>query len=188
MSEFAPKSTENERGETLPTSEAEALREKLEREQVSKAEQAGENTSIEEAARRVEQLAVSSQEHSNVEKAHQPQQQHHPVMVGKQLKEMAYSRSMTRVRKQLALPSRLFSRAVHSKVLDKPSEVLGNTVARPSGILGGAILAAFGTSTLLWLTKHYGYEYNYLAVILLFGIGLVVGISLEFIFKALKKK
>lgn len=186
MTEYIKQSNEQERNSAEHISEVEALRNKIEAETTSNAEKAQGTVTVEQAARRVEQLAVSSQERSRAE--HTPRQQHHPVMIGRHLKEMAYSRSMTRIRKQLSVPSRLFSKAVHSKVLDRPSEVIGNTVARPSGMLGGALFAAFGTSTLLWITKRFGYEYNYLAVVILFIIGLVVGVSLEFIYKALKKR
>lgn len=187
MSEKAPLPQNNERGEVQHNStELEAIRERLEAETNSRAEKA-ENSpqSLEYATKKVEQLAVSGRELSPSEKADNKQ---HPVLVNKQLKDMAYSRAMTRVRKQLSLPSRFFSKAIHSKALDRPSEIIGNTVARPSAMLGGAFFAAVGTSILLWITRHYGYEYNYLAVVLLFAIGLASGLFIEFIVKTLQKK
>ncbi len=111
----------------------------------------------------------------------------HPVLVNKQLKDMAYSRALTRTRKHLSIPSRLLSRVVHSKALDRPSETVGKTIARPSSMLGGAFFALVGTSALLWITKKYGYEYNYLAVIVLFGIGMLVGLAIESLYKLIRR-
>ena len=175
--EKAPQPQNSEQTERTHSAELDAIRERLENELNTRAEKAERSTpSVERAAQKVEQLAVSGRELSPAEKAdHKP----HPVLVNKQLKDMAYSRAMTRVRKNLSLPSRAFSRVVHSKALERPSELIGNTVARPSAMLGGAFFAAVGTSILLWTTRHYGYEYNYLAVVLLFGLGLAIGLLIE---------
>lgn len=182
MSEFAPKQSH----ETLkPVAEAREQLDAIRKELEAKAEKQPDNRKeIGEITRQVEQQALSGKEMSPFERA--PQRQH-PVLINKQLKDMAYSRTMLRVQKHLSLPSRYFSKAIHSKVLDKPSELVGKTVARPSSMLGGALFAAIGTSLLLWTTKRYGYEYNYLAVILLFGIGMVLGLIIELAWKSLKK-
>ena len=54
-------------------------------------------------------------------------------------------------------------------------------------MLGGAFFAAIGSSLLLWTTKRYGYEYNYLAVVLLFATGMVLGLTIELIWKSVRK-
>ncbi len=183
MSEFAPKQSH----EVLkPVNEAREHLDAIRKELESKAEKQPDNKQeIGEIAKRVEQQAISGKEVPRAERA--PQRQH-PVLINKQLKDMAYSRTMLRVQKRLSLPSRYFSKAVHSKVLDKPSEFVGKTVARPSSMLGGALFAAIGTSLLLWTTKRYGYEYNYLAVILLFATGMVLGLLIELLWKTFKKR
>lgn len=132
---------------------------------------------VEQLRQTAEKHAPLSQELSHTEKENSHTT--HPVYVNKHLKETAYSRTLTRVQKRLSAPNRVFSKVVHSKALDKPSEVIGNTVARPSSMLGGAIIAFLGTSILLWVTRRYGYEYNYLAVILLFAGGMVIGLLVE---------
>ena len=185
MSEKEPQSSSNE-SLKVSSKEIDAIAEKLNRELESNAEKAvNAQRNTENIATKVEQLAVSGKEMGRSETADKKQ---HPVLVNKQLKEMAYSRAMTRVRKHLSLPSRMLSRTVHSKALERPSEIIGNTVARPSGVLGGALIATIGSSVLLWLTKHFGYTYNYLAVILLFVMGLVLGVTVEAIWKLLKRR
>lgn len=186
MSEQLPQPKGSEQGELLQKNELEAIREKLDRELESKAEKAkGSHLDTEALSRTVEQHAISGKEMSPGDRA---DTKRHPVLVNKQLKDMAYLRAMTRVRKHLSIPSRAFSKVVHSKALERPSEVIGNTVARPSGMLGGAFVAAIGSSILLWVTKHYGYEYNYLAVILLFVIGLTLGLAVEILWKTFRFK
>ena len=146
--------------------------------ELTKAEKShGEKAQVEHLQSKVEKHAPLAQEIGHAEK--ESSQKHHPVIVNKQLKETAYTRTMTRVQKRLSAPSRVFSKIVHSKALDKPSEVVGNTVARPSGMLGGAVFAFIGTSLLLWITRSYGYEYNYLAVIILFVVGMSAGLLTE---------
>lgn len=184
MSELAPKPqhTESLHSPESAREQLESIREKLD----SEAEKATDNKLDQgEIQRRVEQHAISGKEYAPAE--HQ-RPRHHPVLINKQLKDMAYSRTMTRVRKHLSLPSRAFSKVVHSKIVDKPSEAIGKTIARPSSMLGGAFFAAIGTSILLWATKHYGYEYNYLAILLLFAGGMAIGLFAEVGYRLIKRR
>lgn len=184
MSELAPKSPNNE---TLrPVESAREQLDEIRKELENKAEKSpDQKPDTTELAKRAEQYAISGKEFSRSEQA---DTRHHPVLVNKQLKDIAYSRTMTRVRKNLSAPSRVLSKAVHSRVLDKPSELASKTVARPSSMLGGAFFAAVGTSALLWITKHYGYEYNYLFVVFLFAGGMIAGLLIEVALKSLKKR
>lgn len=141
--------------------------------------------SIEHLSRSVEQHAISGKESSRGENSETKQ---HPLLVNKALKEMAYNRALTRARKRLSVPSRAFSKVVHAKAIEKPSEAIGKTIARPSGMLGGAFFALVGSSVLLWISRHYGYEYNYLEDVLLFGIGMGVGIAIEGIIRLIRQR
>lgn len=145
----------------------------------------GSREHVEAIAKRAEHHAIAGKEISAGENEHTQSQ--HPAMIGRHLKDMAFSRALTRARKKLPLPSRVFSRFVHLAPIDKASEVLGKTIARPSGMLGGAIVAFIGTSALLWITRHYGYEYNYLLVIMLFAAGMAIGLLGEVLLRAFRK-
>lgn len=164
---------------------ADTLHSVHEKELTSAEKKHGDAKQVEQIRSSVEKHTIRGHELSNTEKAHAPSQ--HPVLVNKQLKDTAYNRALTRVQKRLSAPSRVFSKAVHSKALDRPSEAIGKTVARPSGMLGGAIFALIGTSLLLWITRRYGYEYNYLAVILLFVGGMAVGLGAEAVLKTFRR-
>lgn len=140
--------------------------------------------SVEELTARVEQHAISGKE---LAPAPTQEQNHHPVLVNKQLKDAAYHRTLLRVQKRLSAPMRVFSKVVHSPAFDKSSEVASKTIARPSGMLGGAFFAMVGTLGLYWLTQNYGYEYNYLLAIVLFIGGAIIGLTIEGAIKLLKR-
>ncbi len=170
------KSTKIEQGTHTPEQEA------SKNEVASDIEQ--DKPSIEQLTRSVETHARSREEYrQSLEK---PKDDHHPVFASKQLKDLAYTRTLVRVRKQLSPVSRLLSKAIHSPVIDRPSEIVGNSVARPSAMLGGGIAALVGTTGVSWIVNHYGYEYNYLAIIVLFLAGATVGVIIEALVKAVK--
>jgi hypothetical protein len=104
-------------------------------------------------------------------------------MVNRELKDMAYSRTLTRIRKDLPLPERAFSKVIHNKTIDSLSEAGSKTIARPSGILAGGFFAFLGSSVFLWISKHYGYEYNFLLFALLFAAGFALGLAIELLFR-----
>lgn len=110
-----------------------------------------------------------------------------PGMINRELKDMAYQRTLTRVRKDLPLGERAFSKVIHNKAVDAVSETGAKTIARPSGILAGGFFAFLGSSIFLWVSKHYGYEYNFLLFILLFAGGFALGLLIELLWRVLRK-
>ncbi|MFT4532066.1 MAG: hypothetical protein ACI9T8_000067 [Candidatus Saccharimonadales bacterium] len=144
----------------------------------------GSKEHVQELIKSAENNAASAKEFSNTETENTA----HPVLVNRQLKNIAFSRALTRARKKLSIPSRVFSKVIHNEALDRSSEFVGKTVARPVSMLSGAVFAFIGTSALLWLTRKYGYEYNYLVVVLLFGGGWLLGIVGELALRKLKTK
>lgn len=99
--------------------------------------------------------------------------------VNHDLKDIAYQRTLKRTQRQLSPSARTFSKIVHHRVVESASEALGNTVARPSGVLAGGITAFLGSTIFLWLARHYGYEYNFLLFALLFVGGFAIGVLVE---------
>jgi hypothetical protein len=112
----------------------------------------------------------------------------YPATVNKDLKNMAYRRTLRRTQQQLSAPSRTLSKIIHQPAIEASSEVIGKTIARPSGILSGGIVAFFGSSVFLWITRHYGYEYSFLLMLLLFVGGFCLGLMLEFFIRFARKR
>lgn len=111
-----------------------------------------------------------------------------PLYVQKELKEDTWNRTMTRVRKRLPATSRAFSKVVHQPVVDAVSRVGEKTIARPSGLLMGGLCALIGSSFFLWMAKHYGFRYNYLLFFMFFVGGFAVGLIIEMLLWALRRK
>lgn len=185
MSEKAPQNQEASAEKNKPLEQrGESLKNQNEKELTKAEREHGSDEQLESILKSVEQKAVSGKEMSRGDKE---TPHNHPVLINKQLKDMAFSRALTRARKKLSLPSKAFSKVIHNEVVDKTSEVLGKTVARPAGLLWGSVLAFIGTTALLWITRHYGYEYNYLMLIILFVGGLIIGNVAELLWRMLRK-
>lgn len=140
---------------------------------------------IDNVRAQVENEAVSGKETTIGEKQENTVS---PIGLQRELKETAYKQSLQRIQSQLKAPQRLFSKTIHNPSIERLSNVAGRTVARPSGILAGGFLALLGSNVLLYLAKHYGFKYNYLAFFLLFIGGFIAGLILEGLFRIARRK
>jgi len=107
-----------------------------------------------------------------------------PRFINYELKEIAYQRLLKHTRKHLSPFGRTMSKVMHQPVVDTASEVVAKTVGRPSGIIGGGLVALVGTSIYYYLTKHYGYSYNAFVFLMLMCVGFVMGWLVEIIYKS----
>lgn len=114
-----------------------------------------------------------------------PQSHHH--LVTKELRVESLRRSLQRARKHLSPAGRALSKAVHAPAIDAISKAGEKTIARPTGLLTGAIVALAGSSYVLYSAKHYGYNYNYLVIFILFGGGYIVGLIIEVLIYTLRR-
>ncbi len=110
------------------------------------------------------------------------------VYVNRELKQQTWNRSIARVRKHLSVPSRAFSKVIHQPVVAAVSETAGKTIARPSGLFLGSLCAFLGSTFILYMSKHYGFRYNYMLFAVFFVGGFVVGLAVEGIMNVLQKR
>lgn len=110
------------------------------------------------------------------------------LVVNRELHDLTWNRSITRIRKKLPLPEKALSKVIHQPVVNAVSGAAGKTVARPSGVLMGSIFAFLGSSFFLYASKHYGFRYNYLMFLLFFVGGFFVGLIVEAITWPLRRK
>lgn len=137
-------------------------------------------------AHKAAEHAVSGHETTVGEDEAAPSQQYHFGQY-KLLRKDAYAQSLKRIRSHLNAPERAFSKVVHQPVVDKTSEGLAKTVARPSGLLGAGLVAFLGSSILIYMAKHYGFRYNFTTFFLLLTVGFAAGIIFELSVRLLKK-
>jgi len=111
-----------------------------------------------------------------------------PGLINKDLKALKYKRTLQSVQKDLSKSERVLSKVMHNPGVDAVSQAAEKTVARPSGLLFGGIFAFVGSSIFLWISKHYGYEYNFLLFVLFFLGGFGLGLVLELAMRTLRNK
>lgn len=109
------------------------------------------------------------------EKTHE----NHTVHATQSLKSHMLQRTLVRTRKHLNKPDQVLSKVVHNPAVNKISELSEKTIARPPSLLAGSIAAFIGVSVLYYLSKHYGFAYNWLLIVLLFISGYILGYIFE---------
>lgn len=182
MSERAPRHESHEHHHSPENSHHEHRVEKHEHEH--KAEEAKPN--IEAIHSKIEKEAKSAKE-TKVDKATEKNNAAEHYLITKGLKQEAFKRNLQRARKQMSTTSRGFSKVIHQPAVDAVSKVAEKTIARPTGILTGAIVALIGSSYLLYTAKHYGFQYNYFVVIILLAGGYLVGLVIELLIYSIRR-
>ncbi len=99
--------------------------------------------------------------------------------VNRELKQITLRRELQQIRRRLPAPQRTLSKVIHQPVVRVTSEFAGKTVTRPSGLLGGGVVALTGTSIYLYMANHIGFAYNYGVFLILLGLGFVLGLVIE---------
>lgn len=154
--------------------------ERIHKHKAEQAEKARQEKSAENVAK-IQELARAEAQESHKIKTEATADTETDDLLGMQhsLKSTAYERMIGRVRHKLSKPDRAFSNLAHNPVIDKISAISTQTVARPSGLLGGSICAFLGSSIVFYYSKHYGFRYNYLMMFILFVGGFLVGATIE---------
>ena len=88
---------------------------------------------------------------------------------------------MAHVQSELPPTQRAFSKLIHSPVVEKTSEFVGGTVARPNAILSGAVVAFFLVLAVYLVAKHYGYLLSGFETIGAFIVGWVIGVLYDYV-------
>lgn len=102
-----------------------------------------------------------------------------PKTINRELKKITFKRELRHIQRRESAPDRALSKVIHQPVVRAVSDAASRTVSRPSGLLGGGIVAFLGTSGYLYVAKHYGFEYNYLIFLGLFVGGFALGLIFE---------
>jgi hypothetical protein len=108
-----------------------------------------------------------------------PAKRRHGV-VSKKERNASYKQHMKQLQSELTPAQRGFSKVIHNPVVEKTSEALGSTVARPNAILAGAIVAFIAVLAVYLVAKHYGYTLSGFETIAAFIVGWVIGILYDF--------
>jgi len=109
------------------------------------------------------------------------------VIIDRDVKTKAYKKELHRIQSHLTRSQKSFSKFIHNPVVESVSEVSGKTVARPSGLLGGGIVALLGSGALVIISRHYGFTYNFFVFIALLIAGFFLGLVVEMFVRGIVK-
>jgi len=101
----------------------------------------------------------------------------------KKAKKITLNNELKTIRHDLTTEQKMFSHLIHQPTIRKISSLSENTVARPSALLAGGLLAFIGSLTYLMLAKYIGVKYNYFIFIMLFLIGYLLSLIVAFLRK-----
>lgn len=171
--EQAPRSPERSNEHTRDMERApEILDRKAEKAPESRAEV---EKNIEKARTEAQHEAISGREVSGGEDKAKGDDTPPPRVSRKE----SYNHTMKVVRSELSAPERAFSKVIHNPVVERTSEVIGSTVARPNAILSGSIFAALTVLALYVTARHYGFALSGFETIGAFIVGWAIGIVFD---------
>lgn len=101
--------------------------------------------------------------------------------ISKTERDTSYNATMSEIQTHMSPASRTFSKVIHNKAVEKTSEALGNTIARPNAILAGAVFAFVLTLGVYLVAKNLGYPISGFETIGAFIVGWVLGLTYDFI-------
>jgi hypothetical protein len=139
-------------------------------------------TRAEKARTEARQAAISVEIKSkDVEKSkNRPSSSYRGSINNKQRNE-SYSRTLKQVQSELPTGGRIFSKITHNRLVEKTSDVVGNTIARPNAMLSGAIAAFLLTLLTYTLAKIIGYALSGFETIAAFIIGWLLGVIYDYL-------
>lgn len=132
-----------------------------------------------EALKEAVSVERGSAEKKGKETAISPAKRRHGV-VSKKERTASYKHHMKQLQSELKPTQRAFSKFIHNPVIEKTSDAVGNTIARPNAILAGAVVAFFLVLAVYLVAKHYGYVLSGFETIGAFIVGWVLGLLYDF--------
>lgn len=162
----------------LREQQQERLKENVERR--AEKEGRGPEDSPEKARERALELAEKRQEvHKDSEPVEKSPEREVPT--SRKARDKQFERTMTEVRRDMSPASRTFSKVIHNPVVERVSDVAGNTVARPNAVLGGSFTAFVVVLLTYLVARHYGYPLSGSETLIAFSGGWVLGILFDYL-------
>jgi hypothetical protein len=101
--------------------------------------------------------------------------------ITKREKQRAFKQTLTRVQSEMSTPARTFSKIIHAPIVEKTSDVIGNTAARPNALLTGSVMAFILLSIIYLVGLTYGYQLSGFEMIAAYGLGWVLGLLGDYV-------
>ena len=75
---------------------------------------------------------------------------------------------------------RLLSRSIHVKPIEKTTDLIASTIARPNAMLSGSVAAFAGITIIYFVSKYYGFRLTGFETIGAFILGWVIGLLYDY--------
>lgn len=172
-----------EAGVEVRQSAAEQL-EKLRNNPESSAELSPRDLEAKAERSRIEALENAISVEAGGKETNKPKSQTAPsrrMVIGKKQLDKSYKQTMKQVQNELPTSSRAFSKVIHNKAVEKASDAVGNTIARPNAMLAGAVAAFILTLITYTIAKTIGYKLSGFETIGSFILGWIIGIIYDYL-------
>lgn len=107
----------------------------------------------------------------------------------KKQREASYKHTMKHIQSEMSVPARAFSKFIHHTVIEKTSDAVGSTLARPNAIFAGSLTALVLVSGVYVTAKIFGYRLSGFETIGAFILGWIIGLVYDYVrFMALGRR
>ena len=168
----------------VPAAELEAARQ----EQQEKLNESRERAVEKEPQQNSEKLAQEAKEKANSAEKERTTAERAPNKerrkdgpIPQKERDASFTHMMSSIQQDMSAPSRVFSKLIHNKTVDRVSSAVGSTVARPNAILSGSICAFIFTLAIFLVARYYGYPLSGTETIAGFTLGWMVGLIYDYI-------
>lgn len=127
----------------------------------------------------LEQATTLERKKAHKEKDGSPAERRGPLT--KKERDASFTATMAEVRTHMSAPSRAFSTVIHNKTVEKVSDAVGGTIARPNAILSGSVLAFLFTLVIYLIANHNGYRLSGSETIASFALGWIIGLLFDYV-------
>ncbi|HEY5695387.1 MAG TPA: hypothetical protein VIQ80_00980 [Candidatus Saccharimonadales bacterium] len=135
----------------------------------------------EKARQEALERANSAERHEQEHRPLSPAERRNERVISQKDRDASFTATMQEVRMHMSGPSRTFSKVIHNKAIERASDAVGNTIARPNAILSGSILAFIVMTTVYFIAKQLGYTLSGFETIGAFALGWLLGIAYDFL-------
>lgn len=102
-------------------------------------------------------------------------------LISKKQRNESYKKIISQAQKELPTSNRIFSKMVHNKLIEKVSDIIGCTIARPNAMLAGSIFAFVLTLITYITAKKIGYILSGFETIAAFIAGWIIGLIYDYL-------
>lgn len=129
-----------------------------------------------------EALEAASKNEKKSEAVEAPAEKRRDTPAQRRAKQKAsFNSTMKEAQAHMSPASKNFSKVIHNKTVEKTSEAIGSTIARPNAILAGSV-TAFTLSLVIYLIANQnGYPLSGSETIATFVIGWAIGLLFDYI-------